>query len=455
MTDQLLTHATILTFDEQSRVIEDGAIAFDDETGLIVDVGPTSKVIARRPGATVRECRGAVIMPGMINTHTHLFQTLLKGLGDDMVLSEWFASMTGPSASELTWDDCYLAALHGCAEALTTGTTTLLDFMYVHPRRGLSDAVIAAMEETGIRGIFARGYVTAGDDVGMPPALIQPLDTVLHDAHRLIDQHNRPGSLVEIALAPCMSWSVDEDTLRETARLADDTGALITMHLAESPFDITESLRRFGCRDTELLRRTDVLGPRLLAVHCVQCDHDDLGQLAHAGAAVSHNPCSNLYLGSGVAPVSDMLTAGLRVGLATDGPASSNNLSMFHALKFAALVPKGVHRDPQIITAGQVLRMATRGGAEALGMADRIGSLEPGKAADIVLLDPSTLSITPMHDPVSSLVYSHRGDEVRDVWVAGRQVVSDGTPFLVDAGKIRESSSRAALALAERAGTAR
>ena len=251
-----------------------------------------------------------------------------------------------------------------------------------------------------------------------------------------------------------MSWSVDEPTLRETRRLANDTGALITMHLAESDFDVAESVRRFGARDSVVLERAGLLGPDLVAVHCVQCNEDDLRRLAATETGISHNPCSNLYLGSGIAPVPAMLAAGVNVGLATDGPASSNNLSMLDAMKFAALVPKGLHRDPRIMSAGQVIGMATLGGARAMGMGNRVGSLEIGKAADILVIDESTLSIAPVHDPAASLVYSHRGDEVCDVWVAGRLVVCDRRPTMVDVDEVRRRSIQAARELAHRAAVA-
>jgi 5-methylthioadenosine/S-adenosylhomocysteine deaminase len=454
VTTHILRNATVLTLDGEDRVLTDGAVALSSETGEILLVGPTADVDAAFPGATARDQRGTIVMPGMVNTHTHLFQTLLKGLGADRPLNEWFTSMTAPCATELTWDDCYIAALHGCMEALATGTTTLVEFMYVHPQHHLADAVIAAMNDAGIRGVLARGYMTSGAGIGIPEGLIEKLDTALDDAGRLIAEHNRPGSLVTVGLAPCTSWSVDEATLRETRRLADSTGALVTMHVAESRFDNSEAERRYGLRDTALLERHGVLGPDLLAVHCVQCDDGDIRRLADSHTAVSHNPCSNLYLGSGVARVPEMLAAGIRVGLASDGPASSNNLSMLQALKFAALVPKGVREDAEAMTAGEVIRMATTGGAAALGMTDRIGSLEAGRAADIVVVDPGSFSMSPVHGPAVSLVYSHRGDEVRDVWVAGRLVLSGGAPTGVDPAETLARSARAARALAARAGLA-
>jgi 5-methylthioadenosine/S-adenosylhomocysteine deaminase len=438
--------------DPQRRVLIDGAVAFDD-TGVIRAVGPSSSVRAAFPEAELVDCAGQLVLPGFVNTHTHLFQTLLKGLGDDRVLSDWFTTMTGPSAVQLTPEDCYAGALHGCAEALTTGTTTLLDFMYVHPRPGLGDAVAQAMSDVGIRGVMARGYMTAGVDVGVPAELVQPLDVALADADRLIGVWNRPGSRVTVGLAPCMSWSVDRDTLTGTRALADATSALVTMHLSESPFDVEESVRRFGQRDVPFAAETGLLGPDLLAAHCVQVDETDLDLLAATDTKVSHNPCSNLYLGSGFAPVPAMQRRGITVGLASDGPASSSNHSMLQAMKFAALLHKGVHRDPQVMTAEKALEMATIDGARALGMADSIGSLEVGKRADVVVLDMSNLCVTPVHAAVSALVYSQRGDEVDRVYVDGRAVVSGGSLTTVSAADVRSRSAAAARGLAARAGT--
>jgi 5-methylthioadenosine/S-adenosylhomocysteine deaminase len=448
----VLSGATVITMDGDRRVLDDGAVAFSD---TVLAVGPTAEVLAAHPGADVVDCAGRVVLPGFVNTHTHLFQTLLKGLGDDRVLSDWFLTMTGPSAVQLTPEDCYAAALHGCAEALTTGTTTLLDFMYVHPREGLGDAVATAMSDVGIRGVMARGYMTAGTDVGAPPELVQPLDAALSDAERLIAEWNRPGSRVTAALAPCMSWTVDEATLRETRALADRTGALVTMHLSESPFDVEESVRRFGMRDIPFAAHTGLLGPDLLAAHCVQVDVADLDLIQASDTKVSHNPCSNLYLGSGFAPVPAMHRRGITVGLASDGPASSSNHSMLQAMKFAALLHKGVHRDPEIMTAEKALEMATIDGARALGLEHAVGSLEVGKRADVVVLDMSNLCTTPVHSAVSSLVYSQRGDEVERVYVDGRLVVDDGHLVTADEAEVRARSAAAAAGLAARAGTDR
>jgi 5-methylthioadenosine/S-adenosylhomocysteine deaminase len=449
----LWAHADVITMNDDRAMIADGAVAVSGD--LITDVGPAVEVAARHPGAEVVDCTGRTIIPGLVNTHTHLFQTLLKGLGDDMVLRDWFVTMTAPSAVQLTFDDVLAAARHGCVESIRSGVTTLVDFMYVHPRPHLADAVVQAFRETGIRGVVARGYITAGAQSEVPPELVESLDGALADAQRLISENNRDGSRVQVGLAPCMIWTVDEPTLTATRELADAEHALITMHVSETSFEIENSMQRFGLRDVEVLERAGLLGPDLLAVHCVQCSERDIGILRAHGASVSHNPCSNAYLASGCPPVPEMIRQGIAVGLATDGPASNNNQNLIQCMKFAALLHKSHHRDPRVITAGKVLEMATIDGARAIGMADRIGSLEAGKKADFVVLDLSSEFVTPLHHPVSALVYSALGSEPETVVIDGVTVMAGRSLRSVDAGEVSRTAQATALSLAKRAGTAR
>jgi 5-methylthioadenosine/S-adenosylhomocysteine deaminase len=453
MSRLLLTSATVVTVDRDRRVLEDGAVLVDGDR--IAEVGATTELLNRHRGTEVLDCTGRVIIPGLVNTHTHLFQTLLKGLGDDMVLKDWFTCMTGPSAVEIRPEDAYAAARHGAVEALLSGTTTIVDFMYVHPRPGLTDAVIRALDETGIRALVGRGYVTAGVESGVPAPLVETVDGALSDARRLVGTHNRPGARLQVGLAPAMIWTVDEETLRRTRQLADDTGAPVMMHVSETDYEIEHSRRHYGAGDVEVLERFGVLGPDLLAVHCVQCTPRDLEILRTHGVGVSHNPCSNLYLASGFAPVPEMLAAGIPVGLASDGPASNNNHNLIQAMKFAALMHKGHRRDATVIRAEQVLEMATIEGARAIGRDADLGSLEIGKKADLVVLRMDNFCVTPLHNPVSALVYSAIGNEPETVIVDGRVVVSAGGVTTVDEAGVREESSRSAHELTRRAGTAR
>jgi 5-methylthioadenosine/S-adenosylhomocysteine deaminase len=247
---------------------------------------------------------------------------------------------------------------------------------------------------------------------------------------------------------------VDEKTLRGTRELADDSGALVTMHLSESNFIIDEAQRRFGMRDIPFAEKIGLLGPDFLAAHCVKAQPEDIAILASTGASVSHNPCSNMYLGNGFAPVPAMSEAGIAVGLGTDGSASSSNMSVLQTIKFAALIHKGVHQDPEVMTAERALEMATIQGARAIGKDDEIGSIERGKRADIIVLDATNYCITPLHRAPSALVYSARGDEVQRVYVDGQEVVSGGEVRTVNGADVRRAAKLCADALTERAGTA-
>jgi len=450
---QLLSHATVVTMDPERTVIDDGAVCIRDDR--IVDVGPATDLQAKYTDAQRLDCTGRVIIPGLINTHTHLFQTLLKGLGDDRVLKDWFTTMTAPSAVELTPDDCYAAALHGCVESIKSGVTTLVDFMYVHPRANLTPAVIQAFEEAGIRGIVARGYITTGAEVGVPDPLIEAIDDALEDASQLIRKHNQKGARVQVGLAPCMIWTVDREALVKTRELADAEEALITMHVAETDFEIENSLKRFGMKDLEFLEHLGFLRPDVLAVHCVQCDARDVRILKLRDVKVSHNPCSNLYLASGFAPIPGMLLAGVTVGLATDGPASNNNHNLIHSLKFGALMHKGFHRDATVITAEKIFEMATIDGARAIGMEKEIGSIEAGKKADLVVLRFDNFFATPLHNPISALVYSALGNEPERVYIDGRVVMRDRVVQNLSETQVLESAQKAADGIADRAGTTR
>ncbi|QZZ19569.1 amidohydrolase [Leptothermofonsia sichuanensis E412] len=450
---RLLTHATVVTMNSNRDVLEDGAIYLQDDR--IVAVGATEAMLPHYPDAELMDCRDRVIIPGMVNTHTHLFQTLLKGLGDDRVLKDWFCGMTGPSATQLVPEDCYAAARHGCVEAIKSGTTTLVDFMYAHPRGQLTEAVIKAFRETGIRGIVARGYLTLGEEFGVPKPLIEPIDKALSDACHLIEQYNQPGARVQVGLAPCMIWSVDQDTLDKTRRLASDLKALITIHISETPFELENSMQRFGMPDLQYLQQIGFLGPDVLAVHCVYCEGQDIDILKRHQVKVSHNPCSNMYLASGFAPIPEMLSQGVTVSLACDGPASNNNSNMIHTLKFGALIHKGYHRDPTIITAEKVLEMATIDGARAVGLEHEIGSIEPGKKADLVILKLDNVFVTPVHAPVSSLVYSALGNEPETVLVDGQIVMKNRQMVTVSEEEVMRESQKAADDLAKRAGTDR
>lgn len=449
----ILADAWLITMNERREVLEDASVCVEQDR--IAAVGTREALKQRFPEAEVIDCKGHIVMPGMVNTHTHLFQTLLKGLGDDMVLKKWFTCMTGPSAVHLTCEDAHVAALHGCVESIRSGVTTVVDFMYAHPRPGLTKAVVEAFEETGVRGFVCRGFLSNGEQYGVPRELIEEPEHAIGDAREQIRRYNKPGGRVQVGLAPCMIWSVDEKGFRLTRELANETRALITTHLSETTFELEVAASLYGRTDSEFLSDIGFLGPDVIAVHCVHCKSHDIRILLHHKTKVSHNPCSNLYLASGCPPIPEMLLAGVTVGLASDGPASSNNHSLFQAMKFAALMQKGFHQDATIMTAEKVMEMATIDGARAVGLEAQIGSIEIGKKADLIVIDYENAFMTPIHNPVSAIVYSALGHEVSTVIIDGRFVMRDGVVTTVNEAAVRRQAQINADDLTRRAGSDR
>jgi 5-methylthioadenosine/S-adenosylhomocysteine deaminase len=449
----ILADGWVVTMNDQRDVLEGASVLV--EADRITAVATRERLRQSHPEAEIVDCSGCIVIPGLVNTHTHLFQTLLKGLGDDMVLKRWFTCITGPAAVHLTRDDIKLAAMHGCVESIRSGVTTLVDFQYVHVQPGMTEAVVEAFEATGMRGFVCRGFMTMGREFDVPAALIEEPDDVIADTRAAIRRFNRPGGRVQVGVSPCMIWTVDAESYRKVRRLADDERVLVTTHVAETNFEIEQAERLYGRTDTELMSDIGFLGPDVLAVHCVQCGPHDIRVLKHHDVKVSHNPCSNLYLASGCPPIPEMLLAGVTVGLGSDGPASSNNHSLFQAMKTAALLQKGVHRDATIITAEKVLEMATIDGARTVGLEAEIGSIEPGKKADIAILDARTAFMTPIHNPVSAMVYSALGHEVTSVLIDGRFVMRDGVVTTVDETRLRQMAQTAADRVAEQADIAR
>ena len=369
-----------------------------------------------------------------------------------MVLKDWFTCMTGPAAVELTAADVHAAAMHGCVE-IDPLRCHYLGRVYVCS----SAARTYAPRDRRVRGnrhariCLPRFLQRRCRVLSVPAGLIETPEMALADARALAKEQNRPGGRVQVGLAPCMIWGLDEACLRQTRKAADEFGLLVTMHVSETPFEVEHSNRTYGRSEIAFLSDIGFLKPDVLAVHCVKCTSADIATLRRHGTKVSHNPCSNMYLASGLAPIPEMLRAGVTVGLASDGPASSNNHSLFQAMKFAALMQKGLHGDPTIITAQQVLQMATIGGARAIGLGDEVGSIEIGKKADLVLLDMSDFFASPIHNPTSSIVYSALGHEPTLVVIDGKIIMRDRRVLTVDQQRVRHEAQQAAAALTSRA----
>lgn len=450
--DLLIRHALVVTQDDQRHIWEDGALAVEGDR--IVALGPTAELDAAFAADCAVDASGCALFPGLVNTHTHLFQAAVKGLGEDMPVERWVQAVTFPTARVITPEEAYLLSLVSCLENLRSGATTVMDFMYSLDDPALHEAVIQAMLDSGLRGRYTRTIVDSGEDMGIPAAMRQPAEVALAHARDLQKRYDGAGGgRLDIGLAIGVIWAVTEPGLRAVRRCADETGMTITMHVNETPFDNVVAQQRWGRATIPMLFETGVLGPDFIAVHCVHMTEEDIALFTRCNVAVSYNPVSNMYLGSGIAPIVQLTRRGLRIGLATDGSGSNNCQDMLETLKFGALLQKVGQMDPSCVVAQQALDWATRGGAEAMGVSSQIGSLEPGKKADFFLVSPFTPKATPVHDPVATLVYSAGQSNVEMVVVNGRVVLENGSFTHLNEAKLLCDAQRAAQNLAQRAGT--
>jgi 5-methylthioadenosine/S-adenosylhomocysteine deaminase len=443
--DLLVTAASVVTVDPADTIYSPGAIAVAGDR--IVAVGPADEIVGQVTTARRIDAPRSFVFPGLINTHNHLWQTLLKGLGDDMGLIAWIEATLRPTMPLLDDALCYLGAAVGALEAARCGCTTTLDFMHHIPCTSAYEQIFRAFEDVGGNLVLGRSLRDQLPGTTLAPGDLS-LDQQIEHTRELFQKYGRD----RVWFAPGTVWGMTEAGLRRVRQVANELGALITIHLNEVAFDSEESQRRFGMRALPFLESIGFLGPDLLCAHCVWSDPQDIHILANHGVAVSYNPVSNMYLGSGVPPIDAMRQAGVRLSLATDGAASNNSQDMIEALKLGALMQKVIHRDATVLTAPQMLRMATVGGADALGRSD-LGQLAVGMQADFFIFDPRTPKATPTHDPISTLVYSGGEANVVTTVAAGRMVLDEGRIVNLDERRLLDRVQAAAEELAQRSGT--
>jgi 5-methylthioadenosine/S-adenosylhomocysteine deaminase len=448
--DLIVAGGTVITQNARREIIPNGVVVVRGDT--LLAVLPAREAEGRYTAQRTLDARGRFVFPGLINTHTHLFQTFTKGLGEGLPLYEWVDSVPAPVAAAMTEQESHLSALLGGLEALHSGTTTVLDFAYSLPTPHLYRGAGRAFRDLGLRGILARGLMDTGEQHGLSPCQFHPVDEALAEWDGLAGELS--SSLVALAVAPEVPFGVSRAGLERLRTYAVQRDMLITMHVNEGSDDDRAVLADHGRRAIPFLEEIGFWGPDVLAVHCVRMQPEDIEILARHDVKVSHNPVSNMYLGIGTAPIVEMRRAGLAVGLGTDGAGSNNSQDMLETLKCAGLIHKLAHGDPTAMRAADVLDMATLEGARAIGQGGRLGSLEPGKQADLFVLDPLTPKAAPVLDPVASLVYSCGEDSVHTVIVAGRVVLDEGVVVAVDERAVLQECQAAASRLAERCGLA-
>ena len=412
--------AAIVTSDDQGTVHPRGWVhVVDDE---IVAVGSGDAPAYARRADTVVRARGCAVMPGMVNAHTHLFQTFFRGLGDDKSLLDWLREYIWPAASVMTPEEIAAASAIGIIENLRTGATTVIDHQYLHPGGGHDEAVLAAAERLGVRFLLASGWA----DRNYEPRLTESAAQVVQRTSGIAQQwQGAADGRVRLETGPLIPWGCSDDAVRQTTEASRSWGGGMHVHCAETAIEVEMNLGERGMRHVPWLDSLGVLGPDTQLAHGVWLDDDELDTIARTGATVVHCPVSNMYLASGVARVPEMLRRGVTVALASDGPGSNNRQDMFEAMKVAVLLQKVHHLDPVILQPEQALQMATRGGAAAAGLRDRIGAIAPGRLADLVVVDLDSVFVAPVHRVVSALVFNVTPREIRHVIVGGKAVIRD------------------------------
>jgi 5-methylthioadenosine/S-adenosylhomocysteine deaminase len=419
----LLIHAEwILPVDANDSVLSDHSLAIAG--GRIQAILPTAE--ARRvvqAEHTLGLPRHALI-PGLINAHTHAPMALLRGLADDLPLMTWLNRHIWPAEQRWVDAEFVLAGTRLAALEMLKGGTVCFNDMYFWP-----EVTARASSEAGMRAVV--GMIV----VDFPTRYADSPEDYLHKGLALHDRY-RGHALIRTAFAPHSPYAVSDEPLARVRTLADELEVPVHIHLHETRDEVVQSLRDHGERPIARLDRHGLLGPNLVAVHMTQLEDAEIDAIARAGAQVVHCPQSNLKLASGFCPVVRLLEAGINVALGTDGAASNNDLDLLAELGTAALLAKGVAGAAAALPAHQALRLATINGARALGLDAETGSLEPGKSADLVAVDLGTPATEPVYHPVSQLVYAAGREQVRHVWVAGRQLIRDGEPTTLDPGEV-------------------
>lgn len=392
-----------------SDVIESGAVAVRGDT--IVAVG-TARDLAHGTATRIMDVKGDLVMPGLVNTHTHAAMTCFRGIADDLPLMTWLNDHIFPAEAQLTEETVYWGSQLACAEMIRSGTTCFCD-MYL-----FEDAVAEAVHEAGMRAVVGEVLFD------FPSPNYGPMENGLKYTQDLISKW-ADDPLITIAVEPHSPYLCAPALLKEASHIAEHHGVPLVIHLSETQHEVTEMKEKYGHTPVAHLAETGILSDRMLACHCVVLSEEDMGLLSEFDVKVSHNPESNMKLASGISPVPELVDKGVCVGLGTDGCASNNNLDLLGEMDTAAKLHKVDALDPTRLNASKTLAMATREGARALGLSRATGSLSVGKKADLIIVDTKAPHMIPMYHPLSHAVYAAKGSDVKTTIINGRIVMED------------------------------
>jgi 5-methylthioadenosine/S-adenosylhomocysteine deaminase len=427
--DLIVQNGTIVTMNEKRRVIENGAVAISN--GEIVAVGTTQEINQKFSSKQIVSAQNKLVIPGLINTHTHVPMSLFRGIADDLDLQEWLTKFIFPAeAKNVTEDFVRVGTRLGVAEMIRGGTTTFCDMYY------FEDAVADETFKAGMRGVLGETIID------FPVADNKTHEEAMAYTEKFINKWKN-NSLIVPALAPHAPYTVSTEHLQNVRQLSDKTGAPIVIHVSETKKEVDDSLadKNKKLRPFEYLNKINFLNNRVIAAHTVHINDKEIDLLKKFGVGSAHCPQSNMKLASGVAPVPQMLVKDLAVGLGTDGAASNNDLSMWEEMDTAAKLHKVFTGDPKVLTAAQAFEMATIRGARALHLEKIIGSIETGKRADIVIVDFDDLNQTPFYNVYSHLVYATKADDVRTVIIDGKIVMRDRRLLTLDENVIKKDAN--------------
>jgi len=449
----LVKNAYIVTMDDHQREIPEGGLFIRD--GFIEKIGALNEL--PQTADETLDLKDHVVFPGLVNTHHHFYQTLTRAVpaAQDANLFNWLKTLY-PIWARLQPEDIFISAQTALTELALSGCTTASDHLYLFPNGSRLDDEIAAASEVGLRLHASRGSMSLGESQGgLPPdSVVDSEENILKDSQRLIEQYHdpKPGTMVQIVLAPCSPFSVTSDLMKQSASLAREYGVHLHTHLAETEDEEQFCLQKFGYRPVEYMQEVEWVGGDVWFAHAVWVNNEEIQVFAKHNCGVAHCPTSNMRLASGIAPVKEYRAAGVNVGLGVDGSASNDGSHLLAEVRNAMLLSRikegitgySLSNDPsrKLMTAREALYLGTRGGAAVLGRND-IGSLAPGKCADFFAVNLNRLEFTGMHDPVAAIVF---GQSVRVDYtvVGGRFIVKEGSVVTVDEGKLIEKHNRSA-----------
>ncbi len=426
MSKILIKNSLIITLDNEQPAYIYGDILVSED--IIEKISENPGEIDNYNYDQVIDGKNLIIMPGLVNTHGHAAMSLLRSYADDLPLKKWLESKIWPVEAMLESDDVYWGAMLSIAEMIRGGTTTFTDMYYY------MDRVAEAAAKSGIRAVLSRGMIGLEFD----------LEKGFLDTKDLINNwHGAENKRINVIIGPHSAYAGSSGFLERVVDLAAETGLPIQVHLAETKDEVDSCLAEQGCSSTAMLSEIGFFDFKVVAAHCVHLSDSDIDILAEKKVGVSHNPGSNLKLGSGIAPINRLLDRGINVGLGTDGAASNNNLDMIEEMRLAALISKGVAMDPALVNAKTALQMGTAMGADVLGLKNT-GVLKSGFKADLIGLRTDRLNLTPLHDPFAHIVYASAAADVSLVMVDGKVLLENGVFTTLDEEKIRVEASRCA-----------